>query len=230
MTRLVRRIVPDRKGDAPTPSRHLALHDEEKGPITASGPEQDHVLDYLEVGERVAAVLESAQRTAEDILAQARGEAERFLVETEDQATASVIEAARKAEEIRRETEQLRAEAERYSTATREAADAYAAEKRGGAEEAAAKAISEAEERVTRVAAIVAEAGRFEDRLQNLATVFRGMTGQLDDLLAKKQERMEDELPTDETLQESLEEPIKDFRADAGTSSFDLTPEERAEH
>ena len=198
MNRLVRRIVLDRKGDA-----------------TAGWPpeeERDDALDYFQVGERVAAVLEFAKRVAEDTLAQARREADLVLAEVENVATATVTEAARKAQEVRHETEQLRAEATRYSTETREAADAYAAETRGGAEKAAAKAISEAEERVKRRMAIVAEAARFEDRLQNLVTVFRGMTDQLEDLLAERQAQMEGDVPAGETLQESLEEPIKGER------------------
>lgn len=192
----------------------------------ARGSEQDELLDYVQVGERVTAVLESARDAAEDIRAKARREAERVRAEADDQAASTVAEAERNAEEMRRESEQLRAEAKHYSTETREAADSYAAENRREADAAATRMISEAEERVRkaraeakrkakqteeeglkRQAAIVAEAGRFEDRLQKLLTVFRGMTDQLEDLLAKGEG--DEEMPAGETLQESLEDPLK---------------------
>lgn len=194
MSRLRRRNVVDRTGEA-----------------TAEAPREaarDDVFDHAQVGERVTAVLEVAKRASEDTLAKAGRAAERLLAEFESAATAAVTEAARRAQEVRREADQFRAEADRYSAETRKAADAYAAETRAGAEQAAAKAVSEAEERVRRHAAIIAEAGLFEERLQNLVTVFRGMTDQLEDLLAQRQEPTEGEAPAEETLQESLEERL----------------------
>jgi chromosome segregation ATPase len=199
MSRIRRRIVPDRKKEAPA-----------EGP-----PEQarEDVMDWVDAGARVTAVLESAKEAAEDILVGACREADRFLAEVEDAAKATFTEAARRVQAARREAERLRAEAERYSAETREAADAYASVKRQVAEEAAAKATLEAEEQVRQQAAIVAEATRFEDRLQNLVTIFRGMTDQLEDLLAKGPKPVEEKAPAEETLHESLEEPVKAKRA-----------------
>jgi flagellar biosynthesis/type III secretory pathway protein FliH len=198
MNRLVRRIVPERKGDgAPEP------------------PEQalDDALGYSQVEDRVTAAVELTKRVAEDTLETARREAERLLTEVEGVAKATIAQAARKVQAARHETEQLHAEAKRYDAETRKAADDYAAEKRSAAEEAAAKAVAEAEELVRRKAAMAAEAGRFEERLQNLVTVFRGMTEQLEELLAKGPEPTERDTPSAETLQESLEAPIKGRRA-----------------
>jgi hypothetical protein len=178
-------------------------------------PEQmrDDVMDWEQVRERANAVLEFAKQAAEDTLVSARREADRFLAEVESVTMAAVTEAARRAQKVQRDAERIRAEARRYSSETREAADAYAAEKRRGAEEAAAKATREAEEQVRRQEAIVAEAARFEERLQNLVTVFRGMTDQLEALLAKGEEPKEDEVPPAETLEESLEEQVKGKQA-----------------
>jgi chromosome segregation ATPase len=197
MSRLRRRAVPDRQRNSP-----------------AGAPRQGgDSAEWMHAGEHVMAALEVAKQAAEDTLDSARREADRFLAEVEKAATATVTAAARKAQAVRREGERLRAEAERYSTETRKAADTYASEKRRVADEAAAKATREAEERVRRQAAIVAEAARFEDRLQNLVTVFRGMTDQLEDLLAKGHERVEGEVPAGETLQETLEKPVTGPRA-----------------
>jgi uncharacterized protein involved in exopolysaccharide biosynthesis len=198
MSRLRRRAVPDRKRNA-----------------AAGAPPQQggDAGEWMHAGERVMAALEVAKQAAEDTLDSARREADRFLGEVEKAAMATVTAAARKAQAVRREAERLRAEAERYSTETHKAADTYASEKRRVADEAAAKATREAEERVRRQAAIVAEAGRFEDRLQNLVTVFRGMTDQLEDLLAKGHERVEGEVPAGETLEGTLGKPVTGPRA-----------------
>jgi hypothetical protein len=171
------------------------------------------MTDWDHAGVRFTAALEVAKRAAEDTLVSARREADRFLAEVESIATATLTEAARKAQVFEREAERLRAEAQRHAEETRDAAEAYAREKRRDAEEAAAKATQEAEERVRRRAAIIAEADRFEDRLQDLVKVFRAMTTQLEDLLAEGDERKEDERRAGETLQESLEEPVRNRSA-----------------
>jgi membrane protein involved in colicin uptake len=200
---------------------------------TAAAPQQDELLDFVQVGGRITDILEAAKEAADDIRAQAQREADRVRAEAEDQAAAAVAEAARKADEMRRDSEQLRAEAARYSKETREAADSYATQNRRDADESAARVLAEAEERARKVgrdaarrakqaeeaaqrrqAAILAQAGRFEDRLQNLLTVFRGMTGQLEELLAKGQEEATGEASPEETLQATLETPIKRRRSE----------------
>jgi hypothetical protein len=174
---------------------------------------------YAEVGEQVASVLAAAQRAAEEIRATTLEEAERIRQEAVADAASTRDEAAKAAEQTRRESEALRAEAEEYSKEARDAADRYVATTRQQVEDEAAARRAESEreaaemhraaeqrardvetEALHRRQAIIAEAERSEARLEQLLGVYRGMTSQLEELLASEQARTDaaDEAPADE--------------------------------
>jgi F0F1-type ATP synthase membrane subunit b/b' len=187
---------------------------------------------YAEVGERVGAVLTSANQAAEQIRESARQDAARIRTEASDNAAATIAEASLDAERTRRESEELRAEADRYSKETREGADRYGVETRRKLDEEAAERRAEVEEQARRIRqaaeqkakdlvteavhrqkALVQEAGRSEARLQQLLGVFRGMTSQLEELVKPEPAEGSDEKGTRE---EGLDEALKPQRTPSG--------------
>jgi hypothetical protein len=179
---------------------------------------------FAEVGERVGAVLTSAQQAAEQIRESARQEAARIKTEASDTAAATIAEASLDADRTRRESEELRAEADRYSKETREAADRYGLETRRKLDDEAAERRAEVEERARRIRqaaeqkakdlvteavhrqkALVQEAGRSEARLQQLLGVFRGMTSQLEELVKAEAE------PATDTNEKGAKAPAGGF-------------------
>lgn len=196
--------------------------------------DSDTATDYIRAGEKVTAVLASAQQAADQMLRSAREEADRVRSEALEQAAASTAEALSEATRIQRESKRLRLEVETYRKETRDAADAYAAKTRAEAEpeaerrlaeadEHAQAIIAEAEQRARHVAqeevrrqeALAAGAERYEERLKTLLEVFRGMATQLEDLTRTDREAKDHweedseeaeqaEAPADEALEEAL--------------------------
>jgi cell division septum initiation protein DivIVA len=179
---------------------------------------------FAEVGERVGAVLTSAQQAAEQIRESARQEAARIRTEASDTAAATIAEASLDADRTRRESEELRGEADRYSKETREAADRYGLETRRKLDDEAAERRAEVEEQARRIRqaaeqkakdlvteavhrqkALVQEAGRSEARLQQLLGVFRGMTSQLEELVKAESE------PATDTNEKGAKVPAEGF-------------------
>jgi hypothetical protein len=188
----------------PTNDRAQAPGEAERGEWTEI---QLGAEGYAEVGERVGAVLTSANQAAGQIRDSARQEAARIRTEAADNAASTIAEASLDAERTRRESEELRAEADRYSKETRGAADRYGAEMRRKLDDEAAERRTEIEEQarkirqaaeqkakdlvteaVQRQKALVQEAGRSEARLQQLLGVFRGITLQLEELVRPEPE------------------------------------------
>jgi phage baseplate assembly protein gpV len=209
----------------------------DEGEVVAEKPvDSDTATDPTQVGEQVMAVLASAQQAADQMLTSAREEAERVRSDAQEQAAASRTEALSETARVQRESARIRLEVETYGKETRDAADVHAAETRAEAEHAAERRLAEAEERaqaivagaeqqardvaqqevrrqegaVRRQEALAAGVKQYEERLENLLEVFRGMATQLEDLIrtnqeAKDQEEEHDaEAPADEALEEVL--------------------------
>jgi hypothetical protein len=220
----------------PTNDRAQAPAETERGEWTEI---QLGAEGYAEVGERVGAVLTSANMAADQIRESARQEAARIRTEAADNAASTIAEASLDAERTRRESEELRAEADRYSKETREAADRYGAETRRKLDDEAAKRRAEIEEQarkirqaaeqkakdlmtkaVQRQKALVQEAGRSEARLQQLLGVFRGMTSQLEELVRPEPEAAAQSGESSEAKapDEGFEEALKPPRTPSGRS------------
>jgi hypothetical protein len=117
---------------------------------------------YAEFGDRVAAVLQAAEETAEQIQSEAKTAAEQMTREAE-QASRSMLE------EAKREAQRVRVEADTEARNTREAVESYATNHRREAEEKAAKTLAEsdAQARAAREAA-EAMAQRIEEGARSL--------------------------------------------------------------
>lgn len=170
--------------------------------VVAHEPVNPDTADYAHVGEKVTAVLASAQAAAEQMVASAREEADRLRSDAQKQAAATTAKAKSESERMQRESGRLRLEADNYRNETRAEADGYAAGARTEAEaeaegrlaeagERAQAIIAEAEQRaryvereeVRRQEALASGAKRYEERLKSLLEVFRGMTTQLEHLV-----------------------------------------------
>ena len=159
--------------------------------------------NYDQFGEKVAAVLASAELAAEEIRQSAHEEAKRLQTQAQEKAAAELSQTTREVERTRREIEQLRADADTYSKETRAAADRYEAETRTKVEQEIAGQRAELDEQVRgirraaeqkardieadarrRQKALMEEVGRTDARLQQLLGIFRGMTTQLEGLVS----------------------------------------------
>ncbi len=157
------------------------------------------------VGEEVGTVLKSAQEAAAQIRRKAQEEAERLGKEAESNVAAAANEARRAAEAGRADGSRIRAEAETYAKDTRAAADSFAEQRMREATHEAAQIVDDAQKRLAAADADVkqkvrqaeaharqrrdllqAEVQRYEERLESILVVFRGMGSQLEDLLGKQ--------------------------------------------
>ena len=218
----------DAMSKQPEQARPEAGTPEERAELAPESVDSESA-DYARLGEKVTAVLASAQEAAEQMVASARDEAERIRSGAEEQAAAWAAAAKSEAERLHRESETLRSEAEDYRKESRAAADGYAAGARAEAEAEAARQVSEADERakaivaeaeqrahyveqeeVWRHEALAAGAKRYEERLANLLEVFHGMAAQLEELLGTDRETENEppdsnaEAPVDEGLEDAL--------------------------
>jgi hypothetical protein len=178
--------------------------------------------DLSAVGEEVAAVLESAEEAAAAIRRSAVEEVARRRNELEAEIAAEFEEARRGADADRADAQRLRADADAYATETRAAADDYGQRRRTEAEREAATIVAEAQSRLNaadaeaerkvreaeagaraRVDALKAEAGRYEERLDNIFVVFREMSSQLEELVGGRQ-AANPESPGGEELDDAL--------------------------
>ena len=192
----------------------VARNESERGEVEPSEPVNGQ--DLTHVGEQVTAVLASAQHAADEIIAAAREDAARIRSQAEASVEATQAEAASEASRAREESDRLRRDAGEYSESTRAAADEYATKARASADEDAARALAEASERakavqteaeqrvselerreLRRQEALVRDAEQFEQRLDSLLEVFRGMTGQLEDVIRANREAKLREAPAE---------------------------------
>jgi hypothetical protein len=226
----------DRMSNQPEQARPESGVPDESEVVVHEPADSDTATDYTQVGEEVMAVLASAQQAADHLLRSAREEADRVRSDAQEEVAASRTEALSETARVQRESQRLRLEVETYGKETRDAADEYGAETRAAAEHQAERRLAEAEERaqaivaeaerrardvaqgevrrreveVRRQEALAAGAKRYEERLENLLQVFRGMATQLEDLIhtnqdAKDQEEEYDaEAPADDALDEAL--------------------------
>lgn len=181
--------------------------------------------DYTEVGEKVGAVLASAQEAAEQMLASARADAERIRSDAQEQAAKMTAAAKDEAERMQSESVKLRREADDYRDETHAAADGYAAGARAEGEAEAGRRVAEADEKAQAIVAeaeqrarhveqeearrqeaLAAAAKRYEERLQSLLGVFRGMSTELEGLLhpARRDAEPKAEAPVSEALEDAL--------------------------
>jgi hypothetical protein len=180
--------------------------------------------DLGAVGEEVATVLKSAQEAAAQIRQKAREEAERVRKEAESVAAAEVDEARRVADTDRADASRTRAEAETYAEDKRAAADSFAEQRRRDAEREAAQIVDDAQKRLAaadadveqkirqaeahtrqRTELLQAEVERYEERIENILVVFRGMGSQLEDLLGRQRDESRNLAEaSDEALEDAL--------------------------
>jgi hypothetical protein len=96
-----------------------------------------------EVGQRIAAILDAAEASAEKIRGDARSEATQIVRQAHERAANRMEELTREPERIRdeaaRDADATRASAEAYASETRAAADGYSTETRGAADTYAAE-------------------------------------------------------------------------------------------
>jgi hypothetical protein len=187
--------------------------------------------DLSAVGEEVAAVLESAEEAAAAIRRSAVEEAARRRHELEAEIAAEFEEARRGADADRADAQRLRADADVYATETRAAADDYGERRRTEADREAATIVAQAQSRLdaadaeaerkvreaeagarARVDALKSEAGRYEERLDNIFVVFREMSSQLEELVGGRQ-AANPESPGEEELDDALRPDSSTTRA-----------------
>ena len=163
------------------------------------------VVDYGELGEHVASVLEAAETAAVEIRKQA-----------EQEAAAQVSEAGRQAGMILHEAEGLRAEAEKANRLMREEAEAYAGRTRQDADIEAAKVLQAADQAVaTRVSeeaarqrALREDIERTETRLTELGTGLRDLAKRLDELVSTDRVDVDGIAPTRDGEDASLDRSL----------------------
>ena len=190
----------------------------------SESPEAQVAADLGAVGEEVGTVLKSAQEAAAQIRQKAQEEAERVRKEAESVAAAEVDEARRVAEADRADASRTRAEAETYAEDKRAAADSFAEQRRRDAEREAAQIVDDAQKRLAaadadvkqkirqaqahtrqRTELLQAEVERYEERIENILVVFRGMGSQLEDLLGRQRDESRNLAEaSDEALEDAL--------------------------
>ena len=209
-------VAPEEAVDAPSEP----AVDKEAEPVEAEAH-----ADVARVGEEVGVVLTSAQEAAARIRGNAQEEAERVRAEAETTAAAVVAEAREAAEADRAEATRIRTEAEAYDRDTRAAADAFVEQRRSDAEREAAQIVGDAQRRLEdadaqveqtirqatatereQIEVLQAEVAHYEERLESILVVFRGVSSQLEDLLARRQAERLDQLDvSDEALADALQ-------------------------
>jgi hypothetical protein len=200
----------------------------EQEPATAQANPR---ADLSAVGEEVAAVLESAEEAAAAIRRSAVEEAARRRAELEAEIAAEIEEVRRGADAEFADAQRIRTDADAYATETRASADKYGERRRTEADREAATIVAEAQSRLdaadaeaerkvreaeagarARVDALKSEAGRYEERLDNIFVVFREMSSQLEELVGGRQ-AANPESPGEEELDDALRPDSSTTRA-----------------
>jgi vacuolar-type H+-ATPase subunit E/Vma4 len=206
----------------------------EQAPADSAGEEIP--TDLVDVGEEVGAVLKTAREAATRIRRAATEEAAKLREEARTAVAGEVAETRRAADTEHSEARRVRAEADAYADDVRSGAEALAEHLRTEAEREAAQVLdgarsrlaaadAEVEKRVRqgetrarqRVDALEADAKRYEERLESLFVVFRGMSSQLEELLAVR--RTDDEREGErEALDDALRPESASTEASAAAS------------
>jgi hypothetical protein len=220
------------KGGEPSAAGAVEAPDEPAADLQqgAVGGEGRVVLDA--VAEEVGMVLKTAHEAATTIYRAAQEEADRVLSEAESAGVEAKAEAYRLAEADRAEGNRVRAEADTHAKEKRAAANAFAEERRRDAEEEAAKLTDEAHRRLRaadaeidqkvrqadaelrqRMELLQAGVERYEERLESILVVFRGMVSQLEDVLEKPEVADKGGEAPVETLEDALRPDVSGERA-----------------
>jgi len=195
--------------------RSSEMDREQQGdPAVASPAETAQRPGFGEIGERVSAILQSAQDAADDIRRKAEEQAEHIRQTAEQEAAAKAETTERRLEEKRHEIERLRPEAERYGEEVRKDADGYADEKRREAEEHAARVRGEAKDAARKIEedavrhrqALTDESQALQTWLDQAVTAFQEVTRRLE-AVAGTRPQPTDEAPSEQEEQ-SLEEAV----------------------
>jgi hypothetical protein len=174
----------------------------------------DEASAYERLGEEVTAVLTAAEHAAAQVREAAAKEAEQKLLAAEENAAATSAEAQAVRTEADSYNEQTRWAADEYARAAREFADENAARIIAKAEDQARGVVAEAEEKADELTAAAARrqealtlgAEDIEGRIESMLTSFRGVTSELEAMLASRRQAGEadesaDEEPLDTALQ-----------------------------
>jgi hypothetical protein len=200
------------------------------GGAEASDGAKSGVEALSAVGDEVGSILNAARDAAAKMSRAAEEDAATKRAEATAAADAELAEARRAAEAERAEAARIRAEADAYAADTRAAADAFAHESRAAAEREAAATTEKARTRLEsadaaveekmrqaeaktreRLETLKADAERYEERLQRIFEVFRGMSSELEALIAARGivEAQADAEPSDAELEAALRpEPV----------------------
>ncbi len=149
-------------------------------------------VDFAQVGEQVAMVLEAAKAAAEEMRLEADTEARRIRAATEKEARDALQSAKVTAERAETAAATIRADAEHQSKEVREQADAYANDTREAADVKAAAVLSRAEKQASERESTFQErrrsldegVGRTEERLRQLVAGLHELAAGLEDLIA----------------------------------------------
>jgi hypothetical protein len=153
-------------------------------------------VEYAEVGQRVIGILEAAEAAAEEIRAEAAAAAEEIRKAAEAEAEASRQKAGEEAAALREQAEtaaeEIRSSAEGVVETRRQEAEEVAQGILGDAEEQAGATRQAAEEAAKRIEAealereelILEQVQPLEENLRRALEAFRGISGQLEELLA----------------------------------------------
>jgi hypothetical protein len=199
--------------------------------------------DLTAVGEEVQAVISSAHDAAVSIRRKAQEEAKRARNDAWATAQAEITEAQRIGAAHREDAERIRAEAEAFAAEARAAAETFTEELRTSAEREAARIEAEARERLSaadadairkveraedeareRIGSLRDEVERHEERLQSILVILRGMSSQVEDVLAGRSssgeiadESFEEVLRLDRSS-EAVEASAREERASSGAA------------
>ena len=149
-------------------------------------------VDFAQVGEQVATVLEAARAAAETMRLEAETEARRIRAAGEREVREAQQSAKVTAERAEAEAATLRAESELRSKEVREQADAYANDTREAADAKAAAVLAQAEKQASARESAFQERRRLldegvvrtEERLRQLVSGLHELAGGLEDLVA----------------------------------------------
>ncbi len=155
-------------------------------------PDAGPSVDFAQIGEQVAIVLEAARQAAEKIRVEADAEAQRIRTASEEQARVALEKAKTTVERADAQAATVRADTEQQSKEVREQADEYASETRQAADVKAAAVLARAEKQAStqertlqdRRRSLDEGVVRTEERLKQLSAGLHELAGGLEELVA----------------------------------------------
>jgi hypothetical protein len=138
-----KRVAPDAPADARLPKGNRGRA------ATPVAPAGEPPVDYAQIGEHVAAVLEAAKEAAEKMRLDAYTEAQKLRAAMKEQGHAALETAKATADRAEAHAASVSADAERQSREVREQADEYAKDRRKVADSEAAAVLARAEKQAS---------------------------------------------------------------------------------